>query len=397
MRPGPLALVSALSAVIGAALVIAVASAFDWLGTSGTQTVISLPDETGPSAPAAEVPLGGESFDAAGLYESRADGVVTVFAVFRTSGTGQGSGFVVSDEGYVLTSAHVIATVGPDVPPSAADEADEIYVGFRDGDRVAASLVGWDIFSDVAVLKVDPEAHALAPVPLGDSSEVQVGEPVAAIGSPFGEENSLAVGVVSATGRTIGALTTRYSLVDAIQIDAPLNRGNSGGPLFDAAGDAIGINAQIRSDTGLAEGVGFAVPINAAKRSMQELIESGRVSYAYLGVLTEEVWPALAEHLELDVDHGTIIAEVVPGGPAARAGLRGGTRTTLFQGQRVAVGGDVVTAVNDRPIERGDDLVRIITNDLRPGERATFTVLRRGRRLEVPVLLGTRPTDPDAG
>src|SRR5204863_5563932 len=156
-------------------------------------------------------------------------------------------------------------------------------------DRVPARIVGWDIFDDVALIRVDPQDHSLAPVPLGDSSAVAVGEPVAAIGSPFGQADSLGVGVVAATHRSIESLTSKYNLVDAIQTDAPINHGNSGGPLFDARGRVIGINAQIRSDSGNAEGVGFAVPINSAKRSMEQLIGHGSVSYAYIGVVTTDL------------------------------------------------------------------------------------------------------------
>ncbi|MEX2210869.1 MAG: trypsin-like peptidase domain-containing protein [Gaiellaceae bacterium] len=405
MRPGPLALVSVLSAVIGAAIVIGVGSAFDWVGTSRTETIVAAPpliasEQESPLPRPTAGPLPGDGFDAARIYEARADGVVTILAFFGETATGdggQGSGFVVSDEGHILTSSHVITNVGAGSSLAQARAADTVYVEFRDGDRVPAEVVGWDVFDDVALLKVDPDAHELQPIPLGDSSEVVVGQPVAAIGSPFGNENSLGVGVVSATGRAIEALTSRYHLVDAIQIDAPLNRGNSGGPLLDARGNAIGINAQIRSDSGLAEGVGFAVPINAAKRSLEELLEDGEVSYAYVGVLTDELWPALARHLKLGVTRGALIAEVVDDGPAARAGLRGGSRTVVFQGQEVTVGGDIVLAVDGHPIERGDDLVRIVTNILRPGERSVFTVFRNGRRLNLSVTLAERPADPGLG
>jgi 2-alkenal reductase len=199
---------------------------------------------------------------------------------------------------------------------------------------------------------------------------------------------------VSATGRTIPTLTSDYSIVDAIQIDAPINRGNSGGPLFDARGRVIGINAQIRSTSGLAEGVGFAVPINAAKRTMEELIARGKVSYAYIGVRTDDLWPALARELGLDVTRGALLARIVADGPAAEAGLKGGSRTLTFQGREVMVGGDLIVAVNGRRIEDGSDLVRIVTNTLRPGEPAIFTVLRDGRQIEVPLEPDERPADP---
>ncbi|HEV8248335.1 MAG TPA: trypsin-like peptidase domain-containing protein [Gaiellaceae bacterium] len=406
MRPGPLALVAVLSAVIGAAAVLAVGSAVDWIGPSRTETVaasspdLTLTDETDSAQPrTAAQPLEGTSFEPARIYAARADGVVTIFAFFGSDGGGsggQGSGFVVSDDGYILTSSHVVTNAGAGDAESV-DAADEVFVEFRDGDRVAARVLGWDLFDDIALLKVDPKQHPLTAVPLGDSSRVVVGEPVAAIGSPFGAENSLATGVVSATGRTIPALTSAFSLVNAIQIDAPINRGNSGGPLFDARGRVIGINAQIRSNSGLSEGVGFAVPINSAKRSMEELIQHGSVAYAYIGVHTDDLWPALARRLRLDVSRGALISDVVPDGPAARAGLRGGGKALTFQGTEVDTGGDVVVGVNGLRVRSGDDLVRIVTNDLKPGMRAIFTVIRGNKRLEIPVVVTERPSGPSSG
>jgi S1-C subfamily serine protease len=405
VRPGTLALVAVFSAVIGGAVVLAVGSAADWIGPDRTETVVTasdltLTDENDSAVPrTAAQPLEGTSFEPARIYGARADGVVTIFSFFGADagGTGgQGSGFVVSDDGYILTNSHVVTNAGADQPENIT-AADEVFVEFRDGDRVAARVVGWDLFDDVALLKVDPSAHPLTPVPLGDSSQVLVGEPVAAIGSPFGAENSLATGVVSATGRTIPALTSSFSLVDAIQIDAPINRGNSGGPLFDARGRVIGINAQIRSNSGLSEGVGFAVPINSAKRSMDELIEHGSVKYAYIGVHTDDLWPALARKLGLKVTRGALIADVVPQGPADKAGLRGSDKSLTFQGQEIDTGGDVVVGVNNERVRSGDDLVRIVTNELKPGSRAVFTVVRGERQLQIPLLVSQRPNGPSSG
>ena len=266
---------------------------------------------------------------------------------------------------------------------------------FIDGDRVAAEIVGWDVYSDVGLLKVDPAEHTLAPVPLGDSSSVVVGEPVAAIGSPFGQMSSLSVGVVSATERSIDSLTSRYNLVDAIQTDAPINRGNSGGPLFNARGEVVGINAQIRSQSGNAEGVGFAVPINTARRAMQQLIATGRVRYAWVGVSTETLTPSLARHLDLGAERGAVIQCVVEESPAQAAGLRGGTKEDEFEGIVLRAGGDVIVAINRRRVETSEDVIRMISQELLPGQEATLAVVRGRERLEVEVTLGERTASPD--
>src|SRR5947208_2807688 len=220
-----------------------------------------------------------------------------------------------SAEGYLLTSSHVITDAGQRPAGETPAKASTVFVEFGDRDRVPARIVGVDVFDDVGLLRVSPKDHALQPVPLGDSSTVRVGEPVAAIGSPFGNENSLAVGVVSAVRRSIDSLTSNYDLVDAIQVDAPINHGNSGGPLFDARGRVIGITAQIRSDTGNAEGVGFAVPIDSARRSLQELVAKGTVAYAYVGITTEDLTPTLARHLGYRAAHGALVDSVLADSP----------------------------------------------------------------------------------
>ena len=339
-------------------------------------------------------PLLGNGFRPARIYAARSPGVVTVFAVFDDSDrSAQGSGFVVSEEGYLLTSAHVITDAGEDEEVTGAAQ---VFVGFKDGDRVEAEIVGWDVYDDVGLLRVSPGAHDLAPVPLGDSSRVKAGDPVAAMGSPFGNEDSIAVGVVSATHRSISSLTSNYRVVDAIQTDAPITHGNSGGPLFDARGRVIGINAQIRSESGTAEGVGFAIPIDSAERSMRQLVSIGRVVYAYMGVTTETLTPTLARHLGYEAGRGAIVASVRSGSPAARAGLRGATDEESFNGLTVSSGGDVIVAMDGTPVRSADDVVRLVGGKL-PGEVARLTVLRDGEQREIRVRLGSRPSEPDAG
>jgi 2-alkenal reductase len=360
--------------------------------SKSTTVVVDEPVTT--TSETAATPIPRSRFDPAAIFARRAGGVVTIYAVFSPSeATGhasQGSGFVVSRDGYVMTNAHVITTA----PSSAVHGASDVFVEFEDGDRTTAKIVGWDLFSDVGVLKVDPGAHGLSPVPLGDSSRVAVGEPVAAIGSPFGRQNSLTVGVVSGTRRSISSLTSDYDLADAIQVDAPINRGNSGGPLFDASGRVIGINAQIRSESGVNEGVGFAVPINAAKRAMRDLIAGGRVRYAYVGVSTQDLTPAVARELGYDASYGAVIRCVEDGSPAARAGLKGGDRNRLVLGRETVDDGDVIVGIGDDPVRSGADLVRIVSEELRPGRAARFTIIRGDSRRQLRITPGERPSRP---
>ncbi|HET8606991.1 MAG TPA: trypsin-like peptidase domain-containing protein [Gaiellaceae bacterium] len=399
MRPASLALVALIAAVLGGGAALAIGRAGGWL--AGTTTATYMITEQEPASPAAVQrvagPLVSGAFDPARIYATRSPGVVTVYAYAgAVSGApatqSQGSGFVVSRGGVVLTSSHVITNAGEAPGSAPVRPAKAVYVEFADGDRLPARIVGWDVFDDVGVLRVDPSRHALAPLPLGDSSRVVIGEPVAAIGSPFGNTDSLSVGVVSAT-RAIASLTSQYELADAIQTDAPINHGNSGGPLFDARGRVIGINAQLRSgpDASGSAGVGFAVPIDAAKRSLHQLLTKGRVAYAYLGVGTEDLTPSLARHLGYSVLHGALVDRVEAGTAAAAAGFRAGRVTAQFAGEQVRVGGDVIVAIDGEPVRRAADVVRIVGEELEPGQLARFTVVRGTARRVIPVRLRERP------
>ncbi len=406
MRPGRLAGVTLVAACLGAALSLVVARSTDWIGRGSRTTYVvqSAPGETTTTVPAAVGPaakLLGGGFDPARVYRSRVQGVVTLYSFFDASTLpgareAQGSGFVVSDDGVILTNAHVItdaAEVDPnrDTSPPPPDVAKEVYVQFHDGDRLRAKVVGYDLFDDVGVVRVEPNAHALQPVPLGDSAKVVVGQPVAAIGSPFGNEGSLTVGVVSAT-RPIDSLTSIYDVTDAIQTDAPITHGNSGGPLFDAKGAVIGINAQIRSGQGQSgfEGVGFAVPINSAKRSMEQLLANGRVAYAYLGVKTEDLTGSIAKKLGYGVDRGALVDGVNPGTAADRAGIRAGDRDLELNGETVRAGGDVIVAVNGTPVRNSSDLSRVIGR-LLPGQTARIEVVRGREHKTISLKLDARP------
>jgi 2-alkenal reductase len=383
--------------VLGGVVALEVGLLTGWTDSSSTTTVFrASPVPPGPTAAAAAVgptakPLSGNGFSPSSIYARRSPGVVTIVAVYDTqpesARRAQGSGFVVSSQGYILTNSHVITTAGDTAVPRPADS---VFIEFQDRDRAEAKIVGWDVFDDVGLLKVEPSTHALAPVPLGNSAAVVVGEPAAAIGSPFGNENSLAVGVVSAVHRSVDSLTSSFNLVDAIQTDAPINHGNSGGPLFDARGRVIGINAQINSTSGGAEGVGFAVPINSAKRSMQQLIADGSVSYAYVGVETTDLTPALARRFGYAVQRGAVVTDIVAGSPAAKAGLHPGRQNASAFGLDFPRSGDVIVAIDDHRVTGSRDIARIVTS-MSPRQVARFAIERGKTRLVLPLRLGERP------
>ena len=324
-------------------------------------------------------------FDAQRIYEEEAPGVVTIQALFGGDG-GEGSGFVVNEEGEIVTNAHVVTTgEGARLRP-----ASQVFVEFSDGNRVPAKIVGHDPYVDIALLRVDPDGLDLKPLPLGDSESVKVGEPVAAIGSPFGQAGSLTVGIVSATNRSVASLTD-FAIAGAIQTDAAINPGNSGGPLVGSDGRVIGVNQQIQSRSGGGEGVGFAVPIDAVKRSVEQLREEGRARYAYLGVTSVTLYPQLVEEFDLGAERGAWLQSIEPGGPASRAGLRGGRGREQFQGRAFALGGDIITKVGDTAIEDDDDLSVAIAR-YRPGETVDVEIVRGGERQVVKVKLGERPS-----
>jgi S1-C subfamily serine protease len=351
-------------------------------GSSHTTTVVTS-SKVEVVAPSADKAAADGSFDVARLYAREAPGVVTVI-----SGEGLGSGFVISGSGEILTNAHVVTTgTGARIKRSS-----QVYVKFADGNQVPAQIVGFDPNADVALLRINPAGLTLRPLPLGSAAKLKVGAPVAAIGSPFGEEQSLSVGVVSATQRSIDSLTG-FKIEGAIQTDAAINHGNSGGPLLDASGRVLGINSQIETNTGDGAGVGFAVPIDAVRHSLAQLRRSGKVRYAYLGIQTLEVYPQLAQHFHLGVDHGAYLDDVLPGGPAAKAGLHGANGDTVtFQGARFRPGGDVITKVGSTQIAHAAD-VSLALSRYEPGQTAPITVAHGGHERVVDVKLGERPPD----
>jgi S1-C subfamily serine protease len=334
---------------------------------------------------------GAADFDPKSIYERDGPGVVTVISTGLRSENGDeaglGSGFVISGDGEIATNAHVV-TSGEG---ASIRKASSVYVRFGDGNQVPAEVRGFDPFSDVALLKVDPKGLTLRPLPLGSTADLHVGAPVAAIGSPFAEEQSLSVGVISGLDRSIESLTG-FATAGAIQTDAAINHGNSGGPLLDGRGRVLGINAQIQTSTGDGSGVGFAVPADVVRRSLAQLRRDGRAHYAYLGVSHVEVYPQLAEHFHLPVDAGAWVQDVTAGGPARSAHLREGDETERFQDKAFRVGGDVITAVQGAAVRSESDLAKALLAH-KPGDTVTVAIRRGDKRLNVRIKLGERPLD----
>ena len=289
---------------------------------------------------------------------------------------GAGSGFVIDSRGYILTNFHVV------------QEAQSIEATLGDQSRYAAKLIGADQRNDIALIKIEPRSRKLTVLPLGDSSALQVGQRALAIGNPFGFQSTLTTGVVSALGRTVQTGQTTF-IDEAIQTDAAINRGNSGGPLLNSRGEVIGINTAIFTPSGTTAGIGFAIPINTAKLIAQDLINTGRVHRAFLGVEVRALSPGLAEALDLPVEEGLLIERVTPGGPAERAGLRGGNRAVVAGMRRILIGGDVLVAIDGQKLATQLDL-NMFMNKKRPGDVVTVTAYRGQKKMEVRVTLGER-------
>jgi S1-C subfamily serine protease len=361
-------------------------------GGAPTTEIEAESEEIPQVPPEVAIETGSAGFDATQIYEEASPGVVTIRSVFGGGSSGaEGSGFVLDEDGEIVTDAHVVTdeSSGTRVP------ATEVFIEFSNRNVLEAKILGFDPFADVALLKVEPEGFALHPLELGDDGELKVGESVAAIGSPFGEQRSLSVGVVSATDRSVKSLT-QFQIEGAIQTDASINPGNSGGPLLEANAKVVGINQQIETSSGDNDGVGFAVPISAIKRSVAQLQEKGHAEYAYIGVSSQPIYPQLAQKLGLDTEFGALIAQVVPGGPAAKAGLKGATGSIRFQAAEYETGGDVIVEVEGQKVVEPDALIRAIDEKV-PGEKVTLTILREGKRQDIEVTLGKRPdqTEPE--
>jgi S1-C subfamily serine protease len=341
--------------------------------------------ESAEALPEVAIETASPGFNAAQIYEEAAPGVVTIRAVYGSAGGAEGSGFVLDEDGEIVTNAHVVT----DESTGTRKAASEVFVEFENRNVLEAKIIGFDPFADVALLKIEPEGFPLHPLQLGDDKELVVGQPVAAIGSPFGELRSLSVGVVSATDRSVKSLT-QFQIEGAIQTDASINPGNSGGPLLEEDAKVVGINEQIETSSGANDGVGFAVPISLIEHSVEQLREKGHAEYAYIGVSTQPLYPQLAQKLGLDTEFGALIASVVPGGPAAKAGLRGANGEIQFQAAEYETGGDAIIEIDGQEVSEPDSLIRLI-DEKEPGETIKLTILRDNKRQDVEVTLGKRP------
>ena len=344
-------------------------AAYEVASGTATQTVVRQVTVT-DSQPAANSAL-----SVSALYDRVHQGVVTV-KVTTPQGQALGSGFVLDGAGHIVTNDHVVAG------------ATSISVEFADGSTYDAQLVGADPSTDVAVVKVDAPSSKLTPLQLGDSSAVQVGDEVVAIGSPLGLNETVTSGIVSALHRTITS-PNNFAINDAIQTDAAINHGNSGGPLLDLEGQVIGINSQIESDSGGNDGIGFAVPSNTVKSVASQLIASGVVEHAYLGVGVATIDPTLAS--QLGVPTGVEVTEVQPGTPAADAGLVAADSAKVIDGQQVPVGGDIITAIDGQKISSSEELQNVV-GAKKPGDSITITYTRGGSEHTLSLTLGTRPS-----
>jgi S1-C subfamily serine protease len=380
------------SALLGGALVAAaflVALGAGWVGddedASATPSLSALP--------AADTDAGDGQSAVNRIYEATAEGVVYIeasgvadaqqelspFGVPPQQGTATGSGFVIDEEGHIVTNAHVV------------DGAEEVQVTIgEDGDPVSAEVVGADPSTDLALLDADAEAGDLSPLPLGRSADLEVGDPVVAIGNPLGLDHTAKAGIVSALGRTIDS-PNGFSITDAIQTDAPINPGNSGGPLFDAEGEVIGINSQIATAGGQGNiGIGFAVPAETAREVVDDLLDDGEVSQAFLGLTGADISPEAADVLDLPVDEGVLVQDVVPDGPADEAGIEAGSAQAQIGPGAIKIGGDIITGVEGEPIDSMEDVIGAV-EDLEPGDDLELTVLRDGDEETVTAQLADRP------
>ncbi|MDW8337702.1 MAG: trypsin-like peptidase domain-containing protein [Thermoleophilia bacterium] len=375
------------AAVVGAAAAVGAVALLG--GFEGSTTVVRQTVEA-PRASSATPAVG--AIDVAAIYERAAPGVVQITSTSPASAPldpfggapagALGSGFVIDKAGHIVTNYHVVRGAG------------QIRVSFSNRDTVEARIVGTDPSTDLAVLQVDADATALTPLPLGDSDEVRVGDPVVAIGNPFGLTRTVTAGIVSAVQRLITA-PNQLVIDHVIQTDAPINRGNSGGPLLNARGQVIGVNTQIETG-GLTEGnvgIGFAVPSNTVKEVVAQILKTGRVDHAYLGIVGQTITRDLVEMVKLPVEKGVLVHSVRPGSGAAKAGLRPGDSSVVVAGETYVIGGDIIVGFDGKPISSIEELREAIA-ERKPGDEVRLEIYRDGEKTSVTVTLGRPPPSP---
>ena len=377
------------SALLGGAVAVGAVALLG--GLDGDTTVVT---ETSAQPSPRLAPASGTGMSVNEIYERAASGVVRINASsgstsssidpFGGQGSALGSGFVIDKTGHIVTNYHVVRDAG------------QVTVSFSNRDTVRAKVVGVDPSTDLAVLRVETAASALTPLPLGDSDAVRVGDPVVAIGNPFGLDRTVTAGIISALQRLITA-PNRFTIDHVIQTDAPINPGNSGGPLLNARGQVIGVNTQIETGTGTSAsgnvGIGFAVPANTVKDVVAQILRTGRVDHAYLGISGQALSEDVSDTYNLPVESGVLVAKVTTGSGAAKAGLEGGEREVVVAGETYTLGGDIIVSIDGRKISTVEELRDAISGK-KPGDEVTLVIYRDANKTSVTVTLGRQPASP---
>ena len=364
------------------------------MAKSGGDAIAAAPDSTPapqleselgetPAVPVELQVLAAQEALLTGIYDRIVPSVVRIVTSPGTLGASEGSGFVWDDRGHIVTNYHVVRGGGV------------MRALFFSGDEYDATVVGSDPDADIAVIKIDAPAEKLTPIELGDSSGLRPGQFTIAIGAPFGQDFTMTGGIISAVGRLIDSGFSQFAIPEVIQTDAAINPGNSGGPLLDWRGQMIGINTQIRGDARQNSGVGFAVPVDLAKRVVPSLIEDGEHRYSWLGISAQDVDKDLRDEAGFDNGlRGTLVQDVTPDSPADRAGLRGGDEQITVLGRPVMIGGDIITSIDGEPVLAIEDIIAYLALNTSPGDSVTLSVLRDGENTNVLVELGERPASP---
>jgi len=363
------------------AVIVAVIFAVILLTPTTMKSEIIASDKPIPSAIGETTPAYSKNLSLIEIFEKSEPGVVRVNVqrIDQTNGTsGVGSGFVFDKKGHIITNSHVVK------------DAKKVAVTFLDGRSYNAEIIGFDEFTDIGVVKVNADLSLLQPLVLGDSSNLKVGEPIAAIGNPFGLSGSMTSGIVSQLGRLLPS-GAGYSIPDVIQTDAAINPGNSGGPLLNMRGEIVGINTAIQSTTGEFTGVGFAVPSQTIAKIVPSLIENGKYHHPWIGISGRDIDPDLAKVLDLKDAVGFLVITVVENSPAAKAGIHGSDKTVQVEGVNYPIGGDIILSVDGKQVRKIDDILIHLQRAKSVGDEMNLEILRDGRTTNITITLEERP------